>query len=87
MSNTLRLKDIANVLVGSVILVDEYESFEYHLDFDGPDFIPRDLYDKRVLTICGEGADLLYIVLVSDDAEKYDESDLKNYRSEARYLD
>ena len=87
MANTLKLRDIANVLVGSVILVDEYESFEYHLDFDGPDFIPRELYDKQILTICGEGTDLLYIVLVSDDAKSYDESKLKDYRSEALYLD
>ncbi len=83
----LTLRDIADVLVGSVILVDEYEAFEYHVDLNGADFLPRELYDKKILTICGEGTDLLYIVLVSDDTEQYDESDLKDYRSEALYLD
>ena len=83
----LKLRDIADVLVGTVVLVDEYENFEYHVDLNGPDMLPKELYDKKVLTICGEGVDLIYVVLASDGADEiYDEVDLGDYTSEALYL-
>ena len=82
----LTLRDIADALVGTVVLVDEYENFEYHVDLNGADTLPRELYSKKVLTISGEGVDLIYVVLASED-DMYDEVDLGNYTSEALYLD
>lgn len=84
----LKLRDIADVLVGIVVLVDEYENFEYRVDLNGPDMLPRELYDKKVLTVCGEGVDLIYVVLASDGADEiYDEVDFGDYTSEALYLE
>lgn len=84
----LTLRDIADALVGTVVLVDEYENFEYHVDLNGADTLPRELYSKKVLTICGEGVDLIYVVLASDGADDvYDEVDFGDYTSEALYLD
>ena len=84
----LTLRDIADALVGAVVLVDEYENFEYHVDLNGPDMLPKELYDKKVLTICGEGVDLIYVVLASDGVDKfYDEVDLEDYVSESLYLE